>query len=187
MPYRQHILDHSAVSNYVGIDIENAINYDDKVQPDIRWDGVRMPFADATFECAIATEALEHIPDIPLFLAETYRVLKPGGTFFFTTPFLWPLHEIPHDEYRLTPFATKRLLGDANFMEIDIQALGGWNASLAQMLGLWLRRSPMHPYYRRLLSFLLFPFYKYLIRSDTKGSFDHNMITGITGIAVKQT
>lgn len=186
MPYRSYVLNHSAVTKYVGLDIETAINYSDQVKPDVTWDGHNMPFEDNSFDCVIATEVLEHVPDTYNYLKEIYRILKPTGTLFFTTPFLWPLHEIPHDEYRFTPFAMKRLLGEANFVGIDMEALGGWNASLAQMLGLWLRRSPMRPYRRKVLSALLFPVYRYLVNNEKQTTFDHNMITGISGKAVKK-
>ena len=185
MPYRSYILSHSEVTEYVGLDIETAIDYSDEVKPDIVWDGKTMPFDDQSFDCVMATEVLEHVPDTNNYLQEVCRVLKPSGVFFFTTPFLWPLHEIPHDEYRLTPFSVERLLREVNFVSINIQSLGGWNASLAQMLGLWLRRSPMNRYQRRLLSTILFPIYKYLVKSDKKGAFDSRMITGISGLAYK--
>ncbi|MEQ9443827.1 MAG: class I SAM-dependent methyltransferase [Cyclobacteriaceae bacterium] len=185
MPYRSYILDQSNVTEYIGLDIENARDYSDEVGPDITWDGKTMPFENDSFDCAIATEVLEHVPDTMNYLNEVYRVLKTNGVFFFTTPFLWPLHEIPYDEYRFTPFAMDRLLKEVGFTNSDIQALGGWNASLAQMLGLWLRRSPMHRYQRRFLSVIFFPFYKYLIKSDKVGSFDAKMITGISGLSTK--
>ena len=44
MPYRDFILDNSAVTKYVGIDIENALTYDQTVKPDYTWDGKSMPF-----------------------------------------------------------------------------------------------------------------------------------------------
>lgn len=185
MPYREHILNYSDVTQYVGLDIETAINYSDEVQPDVTWDGKTMPFEDERFNCAIATEVLEHVPDTINYLKEVHRVLESNGVFFFTTPFLWPLHEIPHDEYRFTPYAMERILKEANFTNITIQAMGGWNASLAQMLGLWLKRSPMHRYCRQCLSTILLPVYKYLIRNDQKEGFGHKMITGIIGVATK--
>ena len=185
MPYRSYILEQSAVTKYVGLDIETAKNYSDKVKPDVTWDGKTMPFDNSSFDCAIATEVLEHVPDTLRYLSEIHRILKPSGTFFFTTPFLWPLHEIPHDEYRFTPYAMERLLREAGFVNSNIQPLGGWHASMAQMLGLWLRRSPMNRYQRRILSIMLFPIYKQLIKTDKKGNFDAKMITGIAGRAYK--
>jgi len=91
-------------------------------------------------EDSIATEVFEHCPDPEIVMKEIWRVLKLGGILFFTVPFLWNLHETPYDEYRYTPFALKRHLTQSGFTEIEIKAMGGWDAALAQMLGLWVRR-----------------------------------------------
>ncbi len=38
-----------------------------------------LPFGDESFDCAYATESLEHAVDIPRAVAELCRVVKPGG------------------------------------------------------------------------------------------------------------
>jgi len=49
MAYKNYILEHSEISKYVGLDIENALSYDTKVKPDFFWDGKIMPFEDSFF------------------------------------------------------------------------------------------------------------------------------------------
>jgi SAM-dependent methyltransferase len=39
-----------------------------------------MPYADSTFDLVLSNEAISHYADVRGFLAETARVLKPGGT-----------------------------------------------------------------------------------------------------------
>ena len=188
MPYRSYILEHTQVSKYVGLDIDTAMIYDPKVKPDFFWDGKKMPFENNSFECAMATEVLEHCPEPELILKEIYRVLKIGGIFFFTVPFLWNLHEVPHDEYRYTPFSLERHLKNSGFTDIKIKATGGWHASMAQMLGLWVRRSAMSQRKRKYLSKLLKPIIKYLIRKDNSDKIafkDSQMITGLYGVVKK--
>lgn len=46
----------------------------------------RLPFDDATFECVVAGEIIEHVPDPDSFLREIRRVLVPGGTLVVSTP-----------------------------------------------------------------------------------------------------
>ena len=155
MPYKNYILRNSSVTKYIGLDIENALEYHASSKPDFTWDGITMPFENNHFETAFGTEVLEHCPKPDIILSEVNRVLKPGGTFFFTVPFLWPLHEVPHDEFRYTPFSLKRLLEENGFNNVNIKALGGWHASMAQMLGLWVRRAPLTNRRRKILSLFL--------------------------------
>ncbi len=44
-------------------------------------DAEALPFADATFDLVTCRIAPHHFPDIPAFVAEVWRVLRPGGTF----------------------------------------------------------------------------------------------------------
>ncbi|MEQ9298379.1 MAG: class I SAM-dependent methyltransferase [Cyclobacteriaceae bacterium] len=170
MPYRQYILENTKVTDYTGLDIESALVYDNEVVPDFTWDGNVMPFEDSSFDTVIATEVLEHCPVPSQFLIEVQRVLAHRGYLFITVPFLWNLHEVPHDEYRYTPFSLKRLLEEAGLEVIQITGLGGWHASMAQMLGLWVRRAPLPfiKFSRGPLSYFILPIYKLLLYLDKR-------------------
>ena len=188
MPYKNYILENSTVENYVGLDIDNALEYDKNIKPDYTWNGKVMPFEDNSFGCALGTEVLEHCPDPEVVLKEVHRVLKPEGIFFFTVPFLWNLHEVPHDAYRYTPFSLERHLKNSGFKNIEIKATGGWHAALAQMLGLWVRRAPMSEKKRYYLAIILKPIIGSLIKKDKNSPINFvegQMITGLYGIAKK--
>lgn len=188
MPYKDYILQNSKINEYIGLDIEDALIYEVTIKPNFTWDGRDMPFENNSFDCAFGTEVLEHCPEPEVVLKEVFRVLKPGAVFFFTVPFLWNLHEVPHDEYRYTPFSLRRHLEAAGFNEIEITATGGWHAAMAQMLGLWVRRSPMSRRKRKFLSFFLKPIIQFLINIDKKSQvsfIEGQMITGLYGTAKK--
>ncbi len=185
MPYKKVILENFEVKEYVGLDIEGALNYNAAVKPDFEWDGVEMPFEDNTFDTVLATEVLEHCPYPLVFLKEVNRVLKPNGRLIFTVPFLWSLHEIPHDEHRYTPFALNRLFDDAGFKASNIKPLGGYDASLAVMLGLWINRHRKNSLKDKLLRRVLMPIIKKLIGVDNPSVEYHegSMYTGFYGYA----
>jgi SAM-dependent methyltransferase len=189
MPYRDFVLDNSLVQQYVGLDIDTAIAYDINIKADYTWDGVKMPFENECFETAFGTEVLEHCPNPLIIFNEVNRVLRKEGVFFFTIPFLWPLHEVPNDEFRFTPFALDRMLKETGFENITIKATGGWHASMAQMLGLWVKRSPLGNRQRGLLTYFLKPIIAYLIKKDKVFSVsftESQMITGLSCIAFKK-
>jgi SAM-dependent methyltransferase len=188
MPYKTFILENSKVESYTGLDVETALVYDSAVPPDFTWNGIKMPFEDESFECAFGTEVLEHCPNPEIVLKEVYRILKPGGVFFFTVPFLLSFHEVPHDEYRYTPFSLERHFRNSGFIDVDIKATGGWHASMAQMLGLWIKRSPLPKRKRKWLMRLIKPVMRYLFRIDSHTNIqfkEGQMITGLTGIIKK--
>ena len=156
-------------------------------RPDLTWDGHSIPLAGNSVESVVCTEVLEHCPHPQQVLAETFRVLKPAGVLFLTVPFLWPLHDIPFDEYRYTPFALTRHMEAVGYTVMQMKALGGWDASLAQMIGLWVRRRPMPERARRILQRLLWPVHRWLIRRDRPPrSFTQSaMITGLAAVSRK--
>lgn len=187
MPYKNHILKMSPnIKRYIGLDFSHG-KYADIKQPDITWDGKTIPLDSASVDCCLATEVLEHCHQPMTVLKEIRRVLKPDGVFFFTSPFIWPLHDTPHDHYRYTPFSLKLLLNEAGFEDVQINAMGGWDASLAQMIGLWLKRAPMTDDIRQQMSQKLFPFFKQLVELDNHASqqqhADNTISPGWSGIA----
>jgi 2-polyprenyl-3-methyl-5-hydroxy-6-metoxy-1,4-benzoquinol methylase len=45
-----------------------------------------LPFGDATFDCVVCTEVIEHVPANPSPLQELIRVLRPEGLLVISTP-----------------------------------------------------------------------------------------------------
>ena len=48
--------------------------------------GEQLPVRDAAFDVAYCSDVLEHVTDVDAVLAETSRVLRPGGVYLFDTP-----------------------------------------------------------------------------------------------------
>ncbi|MEX2512899.1 MAG: class I SAM-dependent methyltransferase [Cyclobacteriaceae bacterium] len=187
MPYKNELLAKSKIKNYVGLDIDEALEYKIGIKPDYLWDGIKMPFKDKSFDSGFATEVLEHCPDPLSTLKEINRVLKPDSPLVMTVPFLWPTHESPYDFYRYTPFAVQHLLEQSGFTKIEITCLGGWDASMAQMVSLWIKRRGFSKKVQEFLFVILKPFILRLYKKDkVEPAFcDQNMFTSIGIVAWK--
>jgi SAM-dependent methyltransferase len=93
-----------------------------------------VPFEDASFDCVICTEVLEHCPNPGAVLGEIRRVLKPGGRLFLTTPFIAPLHEMPYDFYRYTPSALRELASRQGLAVNSLEPRGEYLAVALRIL-----------------------------------------------------
>ncbi len=188
MPYRDLIRrSNPRVTRYVGLDLPSS-RYHDTTVADLTWDGTTIPLPDGAVQTVLATEFLEHSFRPGQILAEMRRVLAPGGVLFFTVPFVWPLHECPHDAYRYTPYSLRGLLEEAGFSSIAIHSLGGWHASMAQMLGLWAKDGGLVGFRARLARWVALAAIPRLLGMDVRDDAfgQHCMTSGLYGTAVRK-
>jgi SAM-dependent methyltransferase len=52
-------------------------------------DLTRLSYADSSFDLAITSDTLEHVPNIDAALREIHRVIRPGTAHVFSTPVVW--------------------------------------------------------------------------------------------------
>ena len=184
MPYKD-FLNNSNIETYIGIDLEPT-EYHNTIKPDYYWDGKKIPLDDASVNFVIATEFLEHYFDTKHILQEINRVLKPGGTFFFTVPNVWPLHESPFDYHRFTPNALDEHFKISKFSSWEIKPLGGFHYHVALTLALW-NDFQLSKKYRKIIKPFLFFFTNLLIKKDKRKSNFSNgdMYSGLYGFVIK--
>lgn len=184
-PYKEIIMDVKRVSDYIRLDFPKS-EYHIANDLELTWDGKHIPADANSFDTVIMTEVLEHVQRPADLLAELCRILKPGGLLFLTVPWLWPMHELPNDHHRFTPVALSSYLEESGFEVLKMRLLGGWDHSLAQMLGLWLTNRSMGARRRKLVKLLAWPIYLHLLRSGHNEFVDvrnHQMIVGIATVA----
>lgn len=123
-PYKQDIL--KVATKYIGVDWENSFH--DQHQVDVFADLCsRLPFAENYADTVISLQVMEHLPEPVFFLSECYRILKPEGKLLITVPFMWHVHEAPHDYFRYTRYGLEYLLKKNNFIDIEIyETTGFW-------------------------------------------------------------
>lgn len=122
---------------YIGLDYPatGAAMYG--ARPDVFADAARLPFPDASVDAVVMFEVLEHLREPQAALAEAARVLRPGGRLLLSMPFLYPIHDAPHDYQRLTVHGLVRDLGSVGLSiercepTLGSAATGGLLACLA--------------------------------------------------------
>jgi len=93
----------------------------------VNGDALSLPFADATFDCIVASEVLEHVWGDTTAIAELVRVLRPGGRIAVTVPTRWPERvcwALDH-RYHDTPGGHVRIYRQRD-LEQKIEGAGCW-------------------------------------------------------------
>ncbi len=84
-----------------------------------------LPFGDGGFDTVLLADVLEHIARPEALLAELARALAPGGRLLVMVPFLYWVHEAPHDYHRYTEFALRRLCALNGLRVTSLEPYGG--------------------------------------------------------------
>ena len=67
---------------------------------------------------------LEHLSKFDLSFSESYRILKKGGFFIGSVPFIYQVHSAPSDYYRYTRDSLYMNLKNNKFKHIKVMPLG---------------------------------------------------------------
>ena len=92
-----------------------------------------LPFAGAAFDTAILSDVLEHLAEPELLWVEMARILAPGGKVLLNVPFLYRIHEAPHDYARYTEFALRRFAERSGLEVLELEPVGGSIAVFADL------------------------------------------------------
>ncbi len=108
-------------------------------------DLVAIPVPSSRYDAALCTQVLEHMPNPQQVLSELWRVLKPGGRLWLSTPLYFEEHEVPSDFFRYTQYGLRRLMAGAGFDVLDLGWISGYFGTLAHQLNIARHELPWHP------------------------------------------
>ena len=118
MPYRE------LFPACVGADLPGNPLADLEVRPD-----GTLPVEDGSFDAVLSSEVLEHVEDPRTYLAESFRVLRPGGRMLLSTPGTFVWHPDPVDYWRWTSQGLRFEIGRAGFEVVRFEGVVGLTAS----------------------------------------------------------
>jgi len=93
-----------------------------------------------SFDYVLCFNTLEHIYNYKNVIKESYRILKKGGRFIGSTPFVHVFHPDPYDYFRYSHQALRRMFEDENYVCERMVYVGFGPFSLA--VSHWLNLAP---------------------------------------------
>lgn len=118
---------------YIGVDIEWSPQVAKRTRRDARfvtYDGVNLPFDDATVEMIYTNQVLEHVRDPFGLMADIARVLRPGGYFVGSVSQMEPYHS--YSVFNWTIFGVHHVFAESGLAlrllrpGIDVCSLVDW-------------------------------------------------------------
>lgn len=120
---------HYGDNKVVQIDVKSHLEY-----IDLAIDAEVMSGELSDFDYVVSSSMLEHTPRPWKVISEVHKVLKPGGVFYLSVPWMYPLHDEPYDYWRFSLPCLQQLLADYNFEELEAGSERSGHASLSEFL-----------------------------------------------------
>ncbi|WP_309134373.1 class I SAM-dependent methyltransferase [Cellulomonas sp.] len=112
------------------VDRITCVDWADSPHPGVHVDHVAdlrepLPLPDEQYDTVLLTDVLEHMPYPDALFAELRRVLRPRGRLVVGVPFLYGLHEEPHDHHRYTEHRLRLFCEDHDLEVLELYPYGG--------------------------------------------------------------
>ena len=130
---------------WVGVDIADSAESRARTRQDaefVLYDGVHLPFAEASFDLVYCKQVLEHVARPEPLLAEVARVLRPGRVFAGSTSQLEAFHS--NSRFNYTPFGLAEAMRGAGLAVDELRpGIDGFTLLVRRALGTprWMARA----------------------------------------------
>ena len=101
-----------------------------------------LPFPAESFDTILSNDVMEHIKEPEMAWSEMARVLRPHGKLIFSVPFLYGVHEAPHDYHRWTAFKLRAFCETNGLKVVELQPYGGGLEVVLDIVG---KHLDLHP------------------------------------------
>ena len=125
-----------------------------------------------TYENVLLFNVLEHLPEYKMAFSEIYRILKKGGNFIGSVPFIYQIHAAPNDYFRFSRQFFELNLKRYRFKKVKVKSLGfgPFIASYA-LLHSYLKFLPFLSQILLLLAYILDSFIQIFVKTGLKEIF----------------
>jgi SAM-dependent methyltransferase len=101
-----------------------------------------LPLESSRYDTVILSDVLEHVRMPEQLLGEVSRVLTAGGKLLLNVPFMYWLHEQPHDYFRYSEHALRSFVERAGLRLLVLEGLGSAPEVVADIVGKHLAQLP---------------------------------------------
>lgn len=84
-----------------------------------------IPLENEIANTVLCTDVLEHIRTPELLFAEMARIMKPDAKLILTVPFMYWIHDAPHDHHRYTRYMLEDFCSRNKLSVVSIEEYGG--------------------------------------------------------------
>lgn len=114
------------VSEVVCVDWEHTVRGTSHLDHVADLNGQLDFLASDTFDTVLCTDVLEHIHAPEVLFGEIVRMTRPGGHIIVAVPFLYWIHEAPHDHHRYTEHKLRQWCEAHGLHVSELVIYGGW-------------------------------------------------------------
>ena len=101
-----------------GLTVQSS-DVDPERKPDIVDDICASALPSGSFDAVVMASVLEHVQQPFDAAKEIARILKPGGSALLIVPFIFPIHDRPHDYFRFTEYGLRLLFAHMEVAELE--------------------------------------------------------------------
>jgi SAM-dependent methyltransferase len=125
-----------------------------------------------TYENVLLFNVLEHLPEYKMAFSEIYRILKKGGNFIGSVPFIYQIHAAPNDYFRFSRQFFELNLKRYRFKKVKVKSLGfGPFVASYALLHPYLKFLPLLSQILLLLTYILDSFIQIFVKTGLKEIF----------------
>ena len=115
---------------------------------------------------------LEHLPEYKLVFSEIFRIIKKGGSFIGSVPFIYQIHAAPNDYFRFSKQFLESNLKKYGFKKAKVKALGfGPFTASYSLLWPYLKFLPLLSQLCLLLAYIFDNVIQIFVKTDLKEIF----------------